>query len=427
MSSQTTGRDDKTTEVSFRDLLREPLRNGIYKPKKFHGRGVKVVNMKELFAYDRIHDQPEELLELTPDEASRFSLLDGDLLFARRSFVLEGSGKCSIVVRPKSEIVFESSMIRARIDENVADPGFLYYYFRAPQGRALMASIASRTAVSGITGSNLAGLRLAVPAISVQRRVAKVLVSFDELLENNEQRIEALEQIAKAIHREWFVHFRFPGHQDVSFAETQAGSIPDTWRRGCVDDLVALEKKTVHPHDIDPATPAIGLEHIPRRRITLGRWGLASELGSRKSVFETGDILFGKIRPYFHKVSVAPVSGICSTDALVLRPLEDHWGQAVMTAASDEFVSYATQTSNGTKMPRADWNVIKGFEVPIPPVELSRRFTQVIKDQLDMAKRLMDQNRVLTATRDLLLPKLVSGQIDLSGVDLDVPPNGKVA
>lgn len=415
-------------EVAFEDLLSERVRNGVYKSKEFHGCGVKVVNMKELFAFDRIDDQPELRVELKDAELERFKLQSGDLLFARRSFVLEGSGKCSIVGDPSEATVFESSMIRARVDPRKADAQFLYYLFRSPYGRARMASIATRTAVSGITGSNLAGLRLRVPAPEVQGRISSVLAACDALIENNQRRVEVLEEMARAIYREWLVRFRYPGHEDVPLVDSSSlGPIPDGWRMGCVDDLVTLNKATVDPSSVEPSTPAVGLEHIPRRQITLDDWGEAGDLRSRKGTFVPGDLLFGKIRPYFHKVSVAPVDGICSTDAIVLRPHAEHWGQAVLSIASDEFVAHAVQTSNGTKMPRADWKVIREFPVAVPSTEIARRFSETARGLLAHAQVLMFQDRHLVAIRDLLLPKLVTGQIDVSHPDIDSMTEAAIA
>jgi len=212
-------------EVVFDALLSEPVRNGVYKAKEFHGRGVKVVNMKELFGFDRIDDQPELRVALTESELERFQLQPDDLLFARRSFVFEGSGKCSIIGCPSEATVFESSMIRARLDPQKANASFLFYLFLSPYGRARMASIATRTAVSGITGSNLAGLRLEVPAVDVQGRIARVLAAFDELIDNNRRRVEVLEEITRTIYREWFVRFRYPGHEGVPLVDS-SGSPP---------------------------------------------------------------------------------------------------------------------------------------------------------------------------------------------------------
>jgi len=224
-----------------------------------------------------------------------------------------------------------------------------------------------------------------------------------------------------------FVRFRYPGHEDVPLVDSPLGPIPEGWRFSRVDDLVTLNKATVDPSTVAPSTPAVGLEHIPRRRLTLDDWGEAGALGSRKATFVAGDILFGKIRPYFHKVSVAPVDGICSTDAIVLRPHAEHWGQAVLAMASDEFVAHAVQTSNGTKMPRADWKVIREFPVAMPPSEMARRFSERAHALLAHAQSLMFQARHLASLRDLLLPKLVTGQIDVSHLDLDTFTEAAIA
>ena len=115
------------SECRFGDLLLGGTRNGIYKPKEFHGRGVKMVNMGELFAHSRLRDVPMRRVELTGSETEKSGLAPGDLLFARRSLVAEGAGKCSIVLEVNEPTTFESSIIRARPDSTKADSHFLYY------------------------------------------------------------------------------------------------------------------------------------------------------------------------------------------------------------------------------------------------------------------------------------------------------------
>ena len=274
-------------------------------------------------------------------------------------------------------------------------------------------------AVPGLNRNQLHTVPVRVPDRPTQDRIASIVQALDDLVENNRGRVELLEEMVRAIYQEWFVRFLYPGHEDVPLVDSSLGPIPVGWRVGTVDELVTLGKETVDPSTVDPSTPAVGLEHIPRRHITLDDWGKAGSLGSRKATFRTGDVLFGKIRPYFHKVSVAPLDGICSTDAIVLRPHGEHWGQAVLALASDDFVANAVQTSNGTKMPRADWKVIREFPVAIPTAEIARRFSETAVGLLDHARTLTFQARSLASLRDLLLPTLVTGQIDVSHLDLD--------
>ena len=215
--------------MSFGEVLAEPVRNGIYKSKEFHGRGARLVNMGELFGHDFISDQEMKRVELTDDEKSKSSLKDGDLLFARRSLVFEGSGKCSIVVNPPELTTFESSIIRARPNRGIAEPRFLFYLFASPVGRAIVASIATRTAVSGIRGSDLWQVGLPLPPLPAQRRIAGVLSAYDELIENNQRRIQILETMARALYREWFVEFRFPGHDKIPRVASPLGDMPQGW------------------------------------------------------------------------------------------------------------------------------------------------------------------------------------------------------
>lgn len=304
-------------------------------------------------------------------------------------------------------------------DPEVFDLRFVYHLMNTGTVRQQIQATATGAKVRHTAPERLRAVRVRIPDISVQRQVASILDSIDALVENNRRRVAVLEETARAIYQEWFVHGRFPGHEDVSLVDSARGPIPMGWRVGSVEDLVTQSKATVDPSTVEPSTPAVGLEHIPRRQITLDDWGRAGGLGSRKATFTAGDILFGKIRPYFHKASVAWVDGICSTDAIVLRPHADHWGQAVLSIASDEFVAYAVQTSNGTKMPRADWKVIREFPVAVPPLGISRQFSDTTLALLSHAKTLMFQTRCLASLRDSLLPRLVTGKLDVSHLEVD--------
>ncbi|MGO1472879.1 MAG: restriction endonuclease subunit S [Flaviflexus sp.] len=308
------------------------------------------------------------------------------------------------------------------------EPRYLMYAYLGPQFQEVIRQkTLSGATVDRIPVGDMPAWPIVLPSLGTQRTILDILGCVDDLIENNRRRVEALEEMARVIYREWFVKFRYPGHEDVPMVDSALGSIPKRWNVGVVDDLLKVVKKTVDPANVDAHTPAVGLEHIPRQQITLDNWGNAGHQGSRKGVFQKGDILFGKIRPYFHKVSVAPVDGICSTDAIVIRPIAAHWGQAVLMVSSAEFVAHATSTSNGTKMPRADWKVIGQWPIALPPTRLSEAFTEHVSDQLGLAEKLMLENRSLAALRDLLLPKLVTGQIDVSSLDLDSLIAEKVA
>lgn len=307
------------------------------------------------------------------------------------------------------------------------DRRFLYYVMLSDTSRSQIRATATGATVRHTAPERIYQVSISLPDLHTQAAIGEVLGSIDELVENNRRRVEVLEEMVRTIYREWLVEFRFPGHESVLRIDSAIGPIPQGWTTGVIDDLVTVVKATVDPSSVDAETAAVGLEHIPRRQITLDDWGAAGDQGSRKSVFQKGDVLFGKIRPYFHKVSVAPVDGICSTDAIVIRPDQAHWGQVVAVVSGSDFVAHATSTANGTKMPRADWKVIGQWPVAVPPVEVGREFTDIARNQLGMAEKLMFENRRLSVLRDLLLPKLVSGQVDVATLDLDAAIEGRVA
>lgn len=176
---------DKWPTVYFEELLEQPLRSGINAPSRVRGSGVKLVNMGELFANDRLGDVPMELAPLPSDDSGRYLLQAGDLLFARQSLKLEGAGRCCYVM-PSDELrTWEGHIIRARLRKSAAQSAFFYYWFRSPSGRAAIASIVEQVAAAGIRGSDLARLRVPCPPINEQGAIAEVLSALDDKVDSN--------------------------------------------------------------------------------------------------------------------------------------------------------------------------------------------------------------------------------------------------
>ena len=282
---------------------------------------------------------------------------------------------------------------------------------------------ATGTTVAGIKQSELRQVEIPYYPLPTQHKIAAVLSTYDDLIENNTRRIAILEEMAGAIYREWFVEFRFPGHKGVPMVESELGLIPQGWEVGKLEDLAESVRRNIKPSDIKQETPYFGLEHLPRKSIALSNWDSVDSINSAKLAFKKGEILFGKIRPYFHKVGVAPLDGICSSDTIVIRSKRNEcFAMTLSYVSSEHFVEYATITSQGTKMPRADWKVLIKYPVVIPPEQITQCFSSFVQDVVDKIQNLIFQNRNLRQTRDLLLPKLISGEVDVS--ELDINTNG---
>lgn len=171
--------------VAFGNLLQEPVRNGLTKPKAIRGVGVKMIAMGEIFAYSRIANIVTDRVPVTEKELQNCSIKPLDLLFARQSLSLEGAGKCSIVTDVSEDTVFESHLIRARMDQRKADPFFLYYYFNSPHGKENIKSIVEQVAAAGIRGSDLIRLFVPYPSLEKQRKISIILRCLDDKIELN--------------------------------------------------------------------------------------------------------------------------------------------------------------------------------------------------------------------------------------------------
>ncbi len=314
---------------------------------------------------------------------------------------------------------FQKSVAILKPNKERVYPHWLFYCLL--NAREDLISAAGGTAQKNLLLRDLRYFKIELPPLPTQRKITSVLSAYDDLIENNTRRIEILEEMAQRIYREWFVHFRFPGHEKIEMVESELGLIPEGWEVRSLGDVAEQVRRNVKPDQFHPETPYVGLEHIPRKSIALSEWGTAQEVQSSKLAFRKGEILFGKIRPYFHKVAVAPIDGLCSSDTIVISPkAAEHFSIVLCTVYSEEFVDHATQTSQGTKMPRADWNVLVKYPVAIPSPVLLQQFNELVEGIVSQIQNLVFRNRNLRLTRDLLLPKLVSGEVDVSNSDMSV-------
>ena len=359
---------------------------------------------------------------------SRFQ--DGDTLMARITPCLE-NGKIARY-RALAEMTAahgstEFIVIRGRPD--VTDNEFAYYLTQSPAVRDY--AVSQMTGTSGrqrVPTAALDHIDVALPPLPEQRRIAYILGTLDDKIELNRRMNQTLEEMAHAIFKDWFVDFgpvraKLEGREPYLPPElwdlfphrlvvSELGEIPEGWTVGRIGDVATQRQQAVKPKDIDPGTPYIALEHMPRKCVALSEWGRAEGVASGKFRFHKSDILFGKLRPYFHKVGVAPLDGVCSTDIVVVSPKSSDWfGLVLGHLSSAEFVNYTDATSTGTRMPRANWQDMASYKIQLPGLEITRSYAELVRLWTDKIVSNIRESRSLSAQRDALLPRLVSGEI----------------
>ena len=427
-------------EVPFGQILVGSVRNGIYKKKEFHGHGTKMVNMGELFANPRLGSLPMKRVNLSESEQERFAVKGGDLLFARRSLVAEGAGKCSVVLETDEPTAFESSIIRARPDSMKADPLFLYYYFSSPSGLHSLDTIRRQVAVAGITGSDLAQLLVLLPPLSEQRAIAHILGTLDDKIELNRRMNQTLEEMARAIFQDWFVDFgpvraKLEGREPYlppdlwdlfpdRLVASELGEIPERWAVTTVGEVATIaggstpstkvaeywdggHHSWATPKDLSVLSVPVLLE--TERRVTdagLGRIG--------SGLLPEGTVLLSSRAPIgYLAINEIPVA--VNQGFIAMMPKEPvsnlfllHWCRASL----DEIVSHA----NGSTFLEVSKSNFRQILLLVPPKPLMDHYHVMAND---IHQKVVDNersSRALAAQRDALLPKLVSGEVRTSRI-----------
>jgi len=298
---------------------------------------------------------------------------------------------------------------------------FLVSIFNSTWGRGTVAGNLVGVAQQHFNIGAAKEMVIRLPSITSQQKIVAILSAYDDLIENNLRRIKILEEMAQNLYREWFVKLRFPGHQHVRFTDSPLGRIPEGWVVMPLGKLVELRKDKFN-EKLHSGCPLLDLAKMQSRTLFVGDTGSPDELTTSRIIFEEGDILFGSIRPYLHKVALAPCCGVTNVSVLVIRPAEKSLQSflAVLLSSIDT-IRWADQHSTGTKMPVIKWEAFKAMPVPMPSQPVLCAFEASVQPMLQAIKMASSRNQNLRHTRDLLLPRLISGELDVSALDITAP------
>jgi len=285
---------------------------------------------------------------------------------------------------------------------------FLYYLLKTIDFKSLN----SDAAVPGLNRNTAYAQEVLLPPCPTQEQIANVLSTYDDLIENNTKRIKILEEIVQAIYREWFVHFHFPGYEKVKMVNnnTEFSKIPEGWKIGKLEDIGELIKQPYT--DGDENLPLVDMSRMQSGTLAINGVGKSSDLSTSRIIFIKDDVLFGSIRTYLYKVVLAPFRGITNISVFVIRP-RAIFLKAFLTISmfKKETIDWTNQYSTGTKMPVIKWDVMRGMPVIIPTRTILKSFQNAIWPMLEQIQSFYYINAKLRQARDLLLPKLINGEI----------------
>ena len=325
------------------------------------------------------------------------------------------------ILRDDEKVALAQRVILLRAREGIVDPVFMFYALQSDFGQGELKARASGTTVLGIKQSELLQVRIPVFPLPTQRRIASTLSAYDELIENNQRRIRILENMARSLYREWFVHFRYPGHESVPLTDSPLGPIPQGWEVKPAPDCIAINPRVTVPRDGEK--PFVPMGCLSNNSMLIA--DIVSRSGNSGAKFQNGDTLFARITPCLENgktgfVQFLPNSqdvAFGSTEFIVLRARTLSPEFVYCLARSDGFRNAAIKSMSGaTGRQRVQEKCFDAFLIAQPPRELLDRFTGIVAPSFRLIYSLHHQTENLRRTRDLLLPRLLSGQVNLRDI-----------
>lgn len=372
----------------------------------------------------------------TAERLSNHLLSAGDIVLSRRGDV----GRTAWVSEHDLPVLCGTGSMRIHPGQGgPAHHAYLRYFMRSRVAIDYLEGQAVGATMPNLNAGIVAGLPVTLPPLEQQTVVAEVLTGIDDLIENNGRRSELLGRMAQAIYREWFVCFRYPGHEDVVLVDSTLGPIPKDWGVRRVAAIAGAERNAVtggpfgsklgRKDYVDTGVPVLRGANLrvgggfDETDLVFVSEAKAAEL--RGSLAKRGDIIvtqrgtLGQVglispRSRFGRYLLSQSQMKITVDG-AKATAEFIYAQFRTLETTGRFIAQAMSSG----VPHVNLALLREFEILLPPLAIQAAFTEVLAPLSFQELHLSEQRRVLTSMRDLLLPRLVTGQIDVSELDLD--------
>jgi len=370
--------------------------NGINFDKSAYTQGIKIVGVSDfgnLFSpnYDELSEVKSDIVK------SKDLLKNGDIVFVRSNGNKELVGRCMLVKKLPYPVTYSGFCIRARINNpNSYNSVFLTYYFKSMFFRKLLSGSSVGANIQNLSQARLSNCTISIPHIQTQKRIAGILSAYDDLIENNQKQIKLLEEAAQRLYKEWFVDLRFPGHEHTAIVD----GVPEGWRKGRIEDIAIFKRgKTITKSQVsDGIIPVVagGLEpaYFHNQANTVAPVITISGSGANA----------GYTRIYFEDVFASDCS---FADSKTTNNL--HFIYCFLKASKESIDAL----QKGSAQPHVYAKDINAMDLLIPTNDVFERFNQLSVNVFGKIGILQKQNKELIQARDRLLPKLMSGEMEV--------------
>ena len=296
------------------------------------------------------------------------------------------------MIEPKSKVTFE----------------FLFYLMKHVQ--SYLQGLQGGAAIPHVNPRIITSIDVRIPSVEAQKCISGIISKYDNLIENNQKQIKLLEEAAQRLYKEWFVDLHFPGHENTPIVD----GLPEGWKNGNIASIAFDNGKHVKKTDRDKYECYLPIDSLPKKSLAYLSVKQTELAESSLISFEGGDILFGAMRPYFHKVVVARHHGLTRTTCFVINSLKKaQWSYLLMVMFSEKAINFATTVSVGTTMPYVRWEDFIKMPIIIPSDDICEKFNKIISLLIVKVNKLAEKTELLQEARERLLPKLMNGEIEV--------------
>lgn len=337
----------------------------------------------------------------------------GDIVYTTRGTV--GNAAFYSEAVPFENIRINSGMVILRCHEDVVDKRYLYQILKSEFYRPYFKKYCTGSAQPQLPIMNFSKIELNIPEIETQRRIADILSAYDDLIENNQKQIKLLEEAAQRLYKEWFVDLRFPGYENTKIVD----GAPEGWEPCILDDVIEFNPKV--RLDKDRVKHFVPMSALSTSSMVIDMNEISETTSNSGSKFQNGDTLLARITPCLENGKTAFVHGlefaegaVGSTEYIVMRSKKLNPYMVYLISRTNGFRQSAINSMSGSDgRQRVKADKIKALAYLLPPAKLVLDFEQVVSPMFEMVFKLNKQIFVATQARDRLLPKLMSGEVEV--------------
>lgn len=373
--------------------------------------GTPIIMPKDIVGGAIVHSGLLKVSEEHVKRLSRHQVYEGNLMVARKGDVR----KCAYITANENGWMTGSDCLKVVLDESKCYPKFIYYQLRSEHIGRWLEKVSIGATMPSLNTGLLSGIEMVLPPIEIQKQIAGILSVYDDLIENNQKQIKLLEEAARRLYKEWFVDLRFPGHENTEIVD----GVPEGWNWCKLEDAIQLDPKVTLTKE--RMKQFIPMSALSTSSMVLDESQFTETTSNSGSKFQNGDTLLARITPCLENGKTAYVSGlksdegaVGSTEYIVMRAKTINSYMVYLLARTDDFRQSAINSMSGSDgRQRVKSDKLKMLDYLHPTSELVEKFENVEKPIFEKIYRLSKQMQQAKQARDLLLPKLMSGEVEV--------------